>query len=104
VLRSKSSHLGKLENLDLSHNNIFNDNILSHLRGLSSLKSLDLSYNMLLGSMTVNGTFFNSSTLEELYLDNTSLPINFLQDIGALPALQVLSVGECDLHGTLPAQ
>ncbi|XP_073264257.1 cuscuta receptor 1-like [Populus alba] len=54
--------------------------------------------------MTVNGTFFNSSTLEELYLDNTSLPINFLQDIGALPALQVLSVGECDLHGTLPAQ
>nr|XP_034900307.1 receptor-like protein CLAVATA2 [Populus alba] len=70
----KSSHLGKLENLDLSHNNIFNDNILSHLRGLSSLKSLDLSYNMLLGSMTVNGTFFNSSTLEELYLDNTFSP------------------------------
>ena len=50
------------------------------------------------------GTFFNSSTLEELHLDNTSLPINFLQNIGALPALKVLSVSECDIHGTLPAQ
>ncbi|KAI9397350.1 hypothetical protein POPTR_003G028557v4 [Populus trichocarpa] len=98
-----SSHLRKLENLDLSHN-IFNDSILSHLRGFSSLKSLNLSYNELTGSTTVNGTFFNSSTLEELHLDRTSLPINFLQNIGALPALQVLSVGGCDLHGTLPAQ
>ncbi|KAI5593536.1 hypothetical protein BDE02_03G020300 [Populus trichocarpa] len=99
-----SSHLGKLENLDLSYNNIFNDSILSHLRGLSHLKSLDLSDNVLLGSTTVNGTFFNSSILEELHLDRTSLPINFLQNIRALPALQVLSVGGCDLHGTLPAQ
>ncbi|KAI5593559.1 hypothetical protein BDE02_03G021700 [Populus trichocarpa] len=59
---------------------------------------------MLLGSTTVNGTFFNSSTLEELHLDRTSLPVNFLQNIGALPALKVLSVAGCDLHGTLPAQ
>jgi hypothetical protein len=50
------------------------------------------------------GAFFNSSTLEELHLDNTSLPINFLQNTGALPALKVLSVAECDLHGNLPAQ
>jgi hypothetical protein len=50
------------------------------------------------------GTFFNSSTLEELHLDHTSLPINFLQNIGALPALQVLSVGGSDLNGALPAQ
>ncbi|KAI5593659.1 hypothetical protein BDE02_03G028200 [Populus trichocarpa] len=99
-----SSHLGKLENLDLSSNNIFNDNILSHLRGFSSLKSLNLSFNELTGSTTVNGTFFNSSTLEELHLDHTSLPINFLQNIGALPALQVLSVGGSDLNGALPAQ
>jgi hypothetical protein len=55
-------------------------------------------------SFFFTGTFFNSSTLEELHLDNTSLPINFLQNIGAFPALKVLSVGECDLHGTLPAQ
>jgi hypothetical protein len=50
------------------------------------------------------GTFFNSSTLEELILDYTSLPINFLQNIGALPALKALFVAECDLYGTLPAQ
>ena len=58
----------------------------------------------LLLSFFLTGTFFNSSTLEELHLDNTSLPINFLQNTGALPALKVLSVAECDLHGTLPAQ
>jgi hypothetical protein len=55
-------------------------------------------------SFFFTGTFFNSSTLEELHLDRSSLPINFLQNIGALPALKALSVGECDLHGTLPAQ
>ncbi|XP_073264016.1 cuscuta receptor 1 isoform X2 [Populus alba] len=98
-----SSHLGKLENLDLSYNT-FNNSIFSHLRGLSSLRSLKLSYNEWTGSITVNGTFFNSSTLEELHLDNTSLPINFLRNIGALSALKILSVAECDLHGTLPAQ
>jgi hypothetical protein len=55
-------------------------------------------------SFFFTGTFFNSSTLEELHLDYTSLPINFLQNIGALPALKVLSVAKCDLHDTLPAQ
>jgi hypothetical protein len=55
-------------------------------------------------SFFFTGTFFNSSTLEELYLDRSSLPKNFLQNIGALPALKVLSIGECNLNGTLPAQ
>jgi hypothetical protein len=54
-------------------------------------------------SFFFTGTFFNSSTLEELYLDYTSLPLNFLQNIGALPALKVLSVGESNLNDTLPA-
>nr|XP_034912840.1 receptor like protein 21-like isoform X2 [Populus alba] len=98
-----SSRLKKLEILHLKGNQ-YNDSIFSSLIGFSSLKSLDLSYNMLTGSTSVNGTFFNSTTLEELYLDGSSLPLNFLHNIGVLPALKVLSAGECDLNGTLPVQ
>nr|XP_034887672.1 receptor-like protein 13 [Populus alba] len=103
-LKVLSSRLKKLENLYLRDNQ-FNDSIFSSLTGFSSLKSLDLSDNQLTGSSTgINRTFFNSSTLEELYLDDTSLPLNFLQNIKALPVLKVLSVGYCDLNGTLPVQ
>ena len=45
-----SSKLRKLNVLDLSHNLFTDDTILSCLTGLSSLKSLDLSDNMLRGS------------------------------------------------------
>ncbi|KAI5560275.1 hypothetical protein BDE02_16G036700 [Populus trichocarpa] len=72
---------------------------LEFLQSLPSLKTLSLKDTNL-----SQGTFFNSSTLEELHLDRSSLPINFLQNVGALPALKVFSVGGCDLHGTLPAQ
>uniref|UniRef100_A0A6N2KVW8 Leucine-rich repeat-containing N-terminal plant-type domain-containing protein n=1 Tax=Salix viminalis TaxID=40686 RepID=A0A6N2KVW8_SALVM len=143
-----SSQLRKLERLDLSYNG-FNDNILPHLCGFSSLKTLNLSGNMVSGStpclrklevlslnqLTIIGstllqslgalpslkilslldnnfsstsisqvTFFNTTTLEELYLDRSSaLPINFLRNIGRqLPALKILSVRDCDLIGTLP--
>ncbi|KAG5244653.1 leucine-rich repeat receptor protein [Salix suchowensis] len=44
------------------------------------------------------------TTLEELYLDRSALPINFLQNIGQLRALKILSVCDCDLSGTLPTQ
>ncbi|XP_034912838.1 cuscuta receptor 1 isoform X2 [Populus alba] len=98
-----SSRLKKLENLHLRGNQ-YNDSIFSSLIGFSSLKSLDLSYNMLTGSTSVNGTFFNSTTLEELYLDGSSLPLNFLHNIGVLPALKVLSASECDLNDILPVQ
>ncbi|XP_024457180.2 receptor-like protein 14 [Populus trichocarpa] len=54
--------------------------------------------------LTGSGTFFNSSTLEELYLDYTSLPLNFLPKIRALPALKVLSVSDSNLNGTLPTR
>ncbi|XP_034932399.2 cuscuta receptor 1-like [Populus alba] len=80
---------------------------INGLRTLEFLQSLPISLKTLSLKDTnlSQGTFFNSSTLEELHLDNTSLPINFLQNIGALLALKVLSVAECDLHGTtLPAQ
>ncbi|KAG5244655.1 receptor protein [Salix suchowensis] len=44
------------------------------------------------------------TTLEELYLERSALPINFLQNIGQLPALKILSAPYCDLIGTLPNQ
>jgi Leucine-rich repeat (LRR) protein len=52
--------LGKLENLDLSDNQL-NSSILSILRGLSSLKSLDLSYNKLTGSGIIHSFYLNAS-------------------------------------------
>ena len=56
-----SQHLGKLENLDLSYNKLHIDSILSPLSGLSSLKSLNLSGNMLLRWINVNGKVVNIS-------------------------------------------
>uniref|UniRef100_A0A6N2KWT3 Leucine-rich repeat-containing N-terminal plant-type domain-containing protein n=1 Tax=Salix viminalis TaxID=40686 RepID=A0A6N2KWT3_SALVM len=143
-----SSQLRKLERLDLSYNSF--NNILPHLCGFSSLKTLNLSGNMVSGSttclrklevlslneLTIIGstllqslgalpslkilslqdnnfsstsisqvTFFNMTTLEELYIDRSSaLPIKFLHNIGQLNALKILSARDCDLTGTLPTQ
>jgi hypothetical protein len=50
------------------------------------------------------GSFFNSTTLEELILDGSSFPTNYLQNIGAFSALKILSFSGCDLNSTLPAK
>jgi hypothetical protein len=52
--------LGKLENLDLRGNQL-NSSILSILSGLSSLKSLDLSNNMLTGSGIIHSFYLITS-------------------------------------------
>ncbi|XP_011011146.1 PREDICTED: uncharacterized protein LOC105115816 [Populus euphratica] len=110
------SYLGgfpALKSLNLSGNMLLGSTTVNGLRklellhslgALPSLKTLSLKDTNLSWTSIRQGTFFNSTTLEELYLDRTSLRINFLQSIGALPALKVLSFGEIDLHGTLPAQ
>ncbi|KAJ6912836.1 hypothetical protein NC651_015325 [Populus alba x Populus x berolinensis] len=53
--------LRNMEYLGLNGNR-FNDSALSSLKGLSSLKSLDIAYNQLKGSFNVTGnlTFFDS--------------------------------------------
>jgi len=58
-----ASGLRNLEELHLSYNK-FNDNILSSLNGFSTLKSLDLSGNMLTGSTGLNGKIVNYSSLK----------------------------------------
>jgi Leucine-rich repeat (LRR) protein len=57
-----ASALRNLEELGLSYNKL-NDSILSYLGGFSTLKFLDLSYNMLTGSTGLNGKVVNPSYL-----------------------------------------
>jgi len=58
------SRLAKLETLDLGFNN-FNNSILSSLKGLSSLKYLNLDYNKLPGSIDIKGTYTHTNTLPQ---------------------------------------
>lgn len=52
----KLAMLSSLENLDLSSNN-FNNSILSTLGGLASLKSLNLNFTGLMGTIRADGEF-----------------------------------------------
>ncbi|TYJ31539.1 hypothetical protein E1A91_A06G205900v1 [Gossypium mustelinum] len=67
-----SLKLDKLENLDLSEN-YFNDSILASLSELSSLKSLNLAYNILTGSNPTNESNNNWMNLKELYLGGNEI-------------------------------
>ncbi|KAG5232828.1 phosphatidylinositol transfer protein [Salix suchowensis] len=46
----------------------------------------------------------NSTSLEEMFLDYSSLPATFLSNIGPLSTLKGLYLAGVDFHGTLPAQ
>ncbi|KAL9339618.1 hypothetical protein Peur_068633 [Populus x canadensis] len=65
------SRLAKLKFLYLGDNH-FNNSILSSLKGLSSLKFLDLYYNKLQGSIDIK-EFDSLSNLEELWLDENKI-------------------------------
>ncbi|XP_050284021.1 receptor-like protein 56 isoform X2 [Quercus robur] len=85
------SALRKLEMLYLANNN-FNNNILSSLSGISSLKIPDLSYNKLNGSFHIPAF----SNLEELYLDDNEIDdfvTTTTKGSNNLPKLQVLELG-----------
>ncbi|CAI9760106.1 unnamed protein product [Fraxinus pennsylvanica] len=114
-----------LKVLNLQSNN-FDNRIFSSLHGLSSLKSLDLSWNGLKGTIQMKDLHALSNleeldlsnneidnfttpielrllrTLEKLFLDSSAVDGNFLQGIGAMTFLKILSLPRCRLNGTLP--
>ena len=44
------------------------------------------------------------NNLEQLYLDYSSIDNSFLHKVGVMNSLEVLSVQDCNLNGSLPAQ
>ncbi|KAB2039738.1 hypothetical protein ES319_D02G031400v1 [Gossypium barbadense] len=94
--------LTNLEELDLS-GNLFRNNTISFPQGLSSLKSLTLFNNRLQGSLDTKDSNVSSS-LEEIYLDYSTLNTNILQSIGVFASLKTLSLYHCGLIGPLPNQ
>ncbi|KAL4629144.1 hypothetical protein ACB092_05G287300 [Castanea dentata] len=91
----------KLESLDLDCN-IFNRSIIHSLRLLTSLKSLNLSYNELEGSLpTKELSVFED--LEILDLRNNQLNgFETVQDFASLRSLEVLNLHGNNFNGSLP--
>uniref|UniRef100_A0A6N2KHP6 Uncharacterized protein n=1 Tax=Salix viminalis TaxID=40686 RepID=A0A6N2KHP6_SALVM len=120
---SQPFKMSKLEELYLGYNRLDNS-ILSYLDGLSSLKTLDISYNRLEGLIDLKECPSNLETLHlggknitkvvasrgptnlsALYLNNiTTYGSSFqtlLQSLGAFPNLTTLSLGDNDLRGRI---
>ncbi|GLT58405.1 hypothetical protein SLA2020_313000 [Shorea laevis] len=74
------------------------------LEAFPSLKRLYLTYNYHLNQTMFIQTSQVLSNLEELFLDQSPLGINFLQNIGALTSLRSISLRNCGFTGTLPTQ
>ncbi|TYI24298.1 hypothetical protein ES332_A06G224600v1 [Gossypium tomentosum] len=100
-----SLKLDKLENLDLSVN-YFNDSILASLSELSSLKSLNLAYNIFTGSNPTNGIEMlpKLNNLETLDLSRNHLGNNILSQLDGFTSLKSLGLKHCGLKGTLNIQ
>ncbi|GLT62112.1 hypothetical protein SLA2020_347740 [Shorea laevis] len=74
------------------------------LDAFPSLKKLHLIENYHLNQTMFIQTLQLLSNLEELFLDQSPLSINFLQNISVLTSLKSISLRNCGLTGTLPTQ
>ncbi|GLU09813.1 hypothetical protein SLE2022_266530 [Rubroshorea leprosula] len=74
------------------------------LEAFPSLKKLYLEENYHLNQTLLIQTSQVLSNLEELFLDESPLSINFLQNIGALTSLRSISLRNCEFTGILPTQ
>ncbi|XP_011039074.1 PREDICTED: LRR receptor-like serine/threonine-protein kinase GSO1 [Populus euphratica] len=93
--------LRNLESLNLEYTDFKESILIESLGALPSLKTLDASYSTF---KHFGKGLSNSSSLEEVSLDGSSLPASFLRNIGTLSTLKVLSLTGVDFHSTLPAQ
>ncbi|XP_011038947.1 PREDICTED: LRR receptor-like serine/threonine-protein kinase GSO1 isoform X2 [Populus euphratica] len=99
-LKVLSSRLKKLENLDLSWNQC-NDSIFSSITGFSSLKSLDLSDNLLTGSSTGINSWCELKNLEQLLLSGNNLKGVLPPCLGNLSSLRSLDLSYNQLEGNI---
>ncbi|PPE02916.1 hypothetical protein GOBAR_DD00076 [Gossypium barbadense] len=81
-----------------------NTTLVSLLEAFPSVKTLFLRDNYFLNNTEVNQQLHVLRNVENLILDYTPLPFNFLESIGILTSLKTLSVYGCGLTGTLPTQ
>ncbi|KAK9029997.1 hypothetical protein V6N11_031435 [Hibiscus sabdariffa] len=78
--------------------------LASLLEPFPSVKTLFLRYNYFSNETVINQQLNVLRNVENLIMDYTPLPINFLESIGILTSLRTLSLYDCGLTGTLPAQ
>ncbi|CAI9777397.1 unnamed protein product [Fraxinus pennsylvanica] len=78
-------------------------NMKQSLTAFSNIKKLYFRYITLEG-MLVTYALKHVSQLEGLYLDYSSVDASFLQSIGVMTSLKFLTLSECEINGTLPAQ
>ncbi|MFQ6645478.1 hypothetical protein Gotur_020236 [Gossypium turneri] len=81
-----------------------NTTLVSLLEAFPSVKTLFLRDNYFLNNTEVNQQLHVLRNVENLILDYTPLPFNFLESIGILTSLKTLSLYGCGLTGTLPTQ
>ncbi|XP_058181093.1 cuscuta receptor 1-like isoform X2 [Rhododendron vialii] len=93
--QEESGILTKLEVLDLSSNEALNNSVWSFLGGLSSIKTLDLTYNRGLRGAVHNKDLRNLNNIETLLMDGVVLN-DVLPYIRVMTSIQVLSLRSCD--------